>query len=81
MKSLAYEGLTVEFHDCQRASVPTDVPTDVPTAMPSLPDDEYLVARKNDTAVPSALPEVVNLARDYDRWDQYGAPPHTEGDQ
>lgn len=33
---------------------------------------------ENETAVPSELPEVVNLARDYDRWDQYEAPPPLE---
>lgn len=45
--------------------------------------EEYLAGRdapiiKKETAVPTELPEVVNLARDYDRWDHYEAPPPLE---
>lgn len=46
-------------------------------------EESYLASRatapiKKETAVPTELPEVVNLARDYDRWDHYEAPPPLE---
>ena len=76
VKSLAYEGIEVTFWP--ELGVP-DVQT---------PPEEYVVARpregapsKSGPAVPSEVAEVLNLARDYDRWDQFAAPHIPEDDE
>lgn len=76
MKSLAYEGVEVTFWP--ELGVPES----------PMPQQEYVVARareeapaKSGPAVPSEVAEVLNLARDYDRWDQFASPHIPEDDE
>jgi hypothetical protein len=84
VKSLAYEGLVIEWHSPQDAG-DDDQPLDDAGDRPGDDLGEYVLARtKNDAPqgplLPAEVAEVVNLAQDYDRWDRYEAGPVSEGD-
>lgn len=82
VKSLAYEGLEVIFHatGAPEAADPTYPPEW------RQPGDEYVIARpreepKKTQVIQPEVSEVVNLSKDYDRWEQFEAPPPTEDER